>query len=133
MAEGRILKKKISTDERVAQLSSQAALLYVLSIPHLDRDGRIDGHPISVRGKVVPYIATWHPDEWTDQLVDRYMNEWIATVDERGDPEPLVLRYCLRGVWACFFPGFKNQIPASSTTAAPTVPTSAASTVPTAT
>jgi hypothetical protein len=109
VAEGRILKRTISSDERVAQLSSHSALLYTMCIPHLDRDGRIEGHPIILRGKVVPYIAGRHGSEWTDLLVEGYMNEWIATLDERQNIAPLVLRYCVRGMWACWFPGFKNQ------------------------
>ena len=109
MAEGRMLKKTISIDDRVAQLSAHAALLYTWSIPHLDRDGRLDGHPIMVRGKVVPYTAYFRPTEWSDELVETYMNEWIRTTDPDGEVAPLVLRYCVRGIWACWFPGFKNQ------------------------
>lgn len=108
MADGRMLRKKASDDERLAQLaavSTHSLLLYLMSIPHLDVDGRLTGNPISVRGLVVPAIAFQAPHEWTDDLVDQYMTAWTLT-----RPAPLVFRYTVDDVPACFFPGFvKNQ------------------------
>jgi hypothetical protein len=66
MAEGRMLRKKVSRDGRVAQLSAHSALLYLMSIPHLDVDGRMDGSPVAVRGTVVPALASAQPTDWTD-------------------------------------------------------------------
>lgn len=110
MAEGRMLKKKISRDGRVAQLSAHAALLYVLSIPHLDIDGRMDGSPVAVRGTVVPALASAHPDDWTDSRVAAYIAEWTGTRDEdTGLPRPLVLHYCIGGIWTCEFQGFREN------------------------
>lgn len=110
MAEGRMLKKKISRDGRVAQLSTHAALLYVLSIPHLDIDGRMDGAPVAVRGTVVPALASAQPDEWTDARVAAYIAEWTGTRDEdTGRPRPLVLHYCIGGIWTCEFQGFREN------------------------
>lgn len=111
MADGRILKRKISTDGRVGLLSAHSALLYSWSIPHLDREGRMPGAPVAVRGAVVPALAEAHPDEWTDERVASYIAEWTVVTDEDdGLPRPLVLHYCVRGVWVCQFLGFqKNQ------------------------
>jgi hypothetical protein len=106
-----MLKKKVSRDGRVAQLSVHSALLYLMSIPHLDVDGRMDGNPVAVRGTVVPALASAQPTDWTDQHVETYMREWLHTRDEDSDlPRPLVLHYCTAGVWVCHFPGFaENQ------------------------
>ena len=56
MAKGRLLHKKISVDERVADLSIEATVLYMMCIAHLDREGRIYATPEVVKGSVVPYI-----------------------------------------------------------------------------
>lgn len=111
MAEGRMLKRKISSDGRIGQLSVHSALLYTMSIPHLDREGRMAGSPVAVRGAVVPALAEAHPDEWSDRLVASYVVEWTSTTDEvTGLLRPLVLHYCIRGMWVCQFLGFqKNQ------------------------
>lgn len=110
MAEGRMLKKTISRDCRVAQLSTHAALLYLMSITHLDIDGRMDGSPIAVRGTVAPALASAHPTEWTDERVAAYIAEWSGTRDENsGLPRPLVLHYCTGGTWVCHFLGFRQN------------------------
>lgn len=110
MADGRMIRKKASSDDRLAQLSSNACLLYLHALPHLDVEGRMDGLPVAVRGTVVPYRARRHPAEWTDELVERYICEWTLTVDEDGHVRPLVLWYAVKGVWVCAFLGFdKNQ------------------------
>jgi hypothetical protein len=111
MAEGRMLRKKVSRDGRVAQLSAHSALLYLMSIPHLDIDGRMDGSPVAVRGTVVPALASAQPAEWTDERVAACIAEWTRTLDEdTGLPRPLVLHYCTAGAWVCLFPGFaENQ------------------------
>lgn len=110
MAEGRMIRKKASTDDRLAQLSSNACLLYLHALPHLDVEGRMDGLPVAVRGTVVPYRARRHAAEWTDELVEQYICEWTLTVDEDGHVRPLVLWYAVKGMWVCAFLGFeKNQ------------------------
>lgn len=106
-----MLRKKIAHDERVAQLSVHSALLYVLTIPHLDVDGRIEGSPVAVRGIVVPALVEARPDEWTDALVADYIAEWTQTLDETsGVLRPLALGYRANGMRACTFEGFRaNQ------------------------
>lgn len=107
-----MLKKKIARDGRVAQLTPHSALLYIMSIPHLDIDGRMDGNPVAVRGTVVPVLASAHPDQWTDGRVESCMIEWTGTRDEdSGRPRALVAHYLIGGVWVCYFAGFaENQI-----------------------
>lgn len=57
MAEGRMLKKRISKSKKLARLKTdRARLLYLMSIPHLDVEGRIDADPKLIKGRVVPYL-----------------------------------------------------------------------------
>jgi hypothetical protein len=110
MAERRMLARKTSIDDRLAQLSSNSCLLYLMSIPHLDRDGRMDGLPVAVRGTIVPYRARRHPHQWTDELVESYIVEWTRTLDIDGHQRPLVKWGCIGGVWVLEFLGFaQNQ------------------------
>lgn len=104
-----MLSKKTGSDEQIAQLSYLSSLLYVLSIPHLDIEGRMIGAPETVRGVVVPALARARPEDWTDQLVAQYMVEWTATVDDGGNIDPLVLWYAANGISACQFTGFFNH------------------------
>lgn len=61
MAKGRFLSKKISENEAlgdVYEASPLAVLLFTWMIAHLDRDGRHNGNPRVIRGKVVPLLET---------------------------------------------------------------------------
>jgi len=72
MPKGRMLSKKISYDEKIAQLSIPAALLYTWCIPHLDVKGRIYGDPHILKGVVVPY-----KEECTPEAIKGYIQEMI--------------------------------------------------------
>ncbi len=82
MPQGRMLSKKISNDENVAQLSLPATLLYTWMIPHLDQKGRIYGDIWTLKS-IVPYISELTPrrirsciDEFIDKdLVWYYGND----------------------------------------------------------
>ncbi len=105
-----MLKRKASRDQQIAQLSDRSALLYLLSIPHLDVEGRMVGLPASVRGLVVPEFARLRPSDWTDQHVASYIFEWTSTVNLDGAIDPLVLWYAAAGENVLQFTGFaKNQ------------------------
>jgi len=57
MAEGRMLKKRISQSHKFATLKSHnARLLYLMLIPHLDIKGRFEADPKIVKGIVVPLL-----------------------------------------------------------------------------
>lgn len=104
-----MLRRKASADDRLGQLSANACVLFLLAIPWLDIEGRMDGFPAAVRGTVAACRVRHHPDQWTDRHVEDYMGEWTRTVDLDSHPDPLVLWYCVKGVWACEFVGFKKN------------------------
>ena len=55
MPRGRMLNKKISFDEEVAELSLKTALLYTWCIPNLDVEGRILADFNYLKGNIIPY------------------------------------------------------------------------------
>ena len=97
MARGRFVATTIATDERLANLSLDAEYLYLKTIPHLDRDGLIDGRTRYVWATVAPFRS---------ELLDRcgaLIQEWLDV--------GLVVRYEGARTPVLWFCGFaKNQI-----------------------
>lgn len=94
MAEGRFVSKSISTDyELNCIVSLEADYLFGKCIPHLDREGRMTGHPGEVKAKAVPLRA-----EMDVQEVDRCLGELAAA--------GLVLWYEVEGKACLWFKGF---------------------------
>lgn len=57
MAEGRMLKKRISKSHKFAALKTHnARLLYLMIYPHLDVKGRIDADPTLIKGEITPLL-----------------------------------------------------------------------------
>ena len=60
MAEGRMLKKRISKSRKLAELKTDSArMLYFFIYPHLDIKGRFSGDSYIIKGHIVPYIKSW--------------------------------------------------------------------------
>ena len=71
MAEGRMLKKAISTSRRLADLKTDSArMLYTWIIPHLDVEGRFYADPSMIKGSVVPRIKSFTEGKISECLVD---------------------------------------------------------------
>lgn len=71
MADRRMLSATVAEDEELNRLSIEAQLLFLMTIPHLDRDGLITGNPRVLFGRVCPL---------RDELRDRILvltNEWV--------------------------------------------------------
>src|SRR5678815_227178 len=96
MARGRFVSESIAKDARLNSLSIEGQLLYLMAIPHLDRDGLIDGDPDVLWATICPKRRVF-----IDAMAS-FVNEWIAA--------KLVIRYeCDEGsvLWFCGFS--KNQ------------------------
>lgn len=103
-----MLNRTVAHDERLAQLSMAAEYLYLKTIPHLDRDGKILGYPTTILGACVPARAA--REGWSDGHIAGFMLEWTETIDLDGRPAPLVDWYEAHRVAVCLFRGFpKNQ------------------------
>ncbi len=54
MARGRMLNATIAKDKQLNELSIEAEYIYLKTIPHLDRDGLINGDPALLWSDVCP-------------------------------------------------------------------------------
>jgi len=71
MAEGRMLKKVVSESQKLPQLKTDSArLLWTWILPYLDIEGRFFADPNLVKGKVVPRLNTFNPENITEYLND---------------------------------------------------------------
>ncbi len=96
MARGRMINQTIAEDLEFNDMSVEAQLMYLRTIPHLDRDGLINGHPFVLFGKVAPLMV-----ELADKMT-AIIQEWIDS--------GLVISYQAGKVRVLFFKGFtKNQ------------------------
>lgn len=102
MAEGRFLSRSISTNEQLAGVSLEAALLFSWCIPHLDVDGRLAGNPMFLKSNVVPLR-----DEITLKKIPRLLTELARAVDRTG--QPLLIWYEAGRQQVLQFPGFAGQ------------------------
>ena len=96
MARGRLLSTEASVDPELNSLSPLAMLLYVLTLPHLDRDGLIDANPMRLAAVAAPLQPELRDGAGS------MINQWV----EAG----LVLRYDIgRGRACLFFKGFRKH------------------------
>lgn len=96
MARGRMVSTEVAVDLELNSLSLPAYALYLATIPHLDRDGLIDAHPVRLAAVVAPLRM-----ELRDNA-PLLINEWV----ERG----LVIRYDVSSRQSVlFFPGFRRH------------------------
>ena len=86
MADGRMLKKKISLSRRLADLKSDSArMLYTWLIPHLDIEGRFSADPEVVKGQIVPRLKHLTPPKIEELLKDLASQELIVRYTDDGD------------------------------------------------
>lgn len=69
MAEGRMLKKRIAKSRKLAAAKPLSRLLYLMILPHLDIEGRIEGDPLLVRAQCIPYF------NWAIKQVDSFLED----------------------------------------------------------
>jgi hypothetical protein len=97
MAEGRMLKKKVSTSKRLAALNTDSArLLWTWMNPFLDVEGRASADPHVIKGAIFPRIITTTPEMIT---------EWLDDLDRVG----LIARYFVDGDCYLVFRKFKDE------------------------
>ena len=95
MAKGRMLNRTAAVDKELNGCSVEAHLLFLMSIPHLDRDGLIAGEPMQHLGTVLPFRPEFLP------RYDDLIQELIAA--------ELVLRYDTNRGRVLFFTGFSDN------------------------
>jgi len=97
VAEGRMLKKKISLNEAVADLANDTnRLLFTWGITHLDVEGRITGSPRGFKALVVPLL---------DHITLEMILEFFTDAESKG----LIQRYEVDGEWHVQYPKFGHN------------------------
>lgn len=94
MADRRMLSTLVAEDEDLNRLSIEAHLLFLMIIPHLDRDGLITGHPRLLHSRATPLRT---------ELIDR-TGELIEELIRAG----LIIRYDTSRP-TLFFPSFRRH------------------------
>lgn len=85
MPEGRMLKKLISTSQKLANLKTDSArLLYTWLIPHLDIEGRFSADPLILKGYIVPRLKMT-PRKIQEYIEDMIKNKLIIIYKVKGD------------------------------------------------
>lgn len=95
MAQGRMLSRASSEDEALNRCSLEAHLLYVQTLPHLDRDGLVTGRPLLLWRLALPLRV-----DFID-IAGRLIDEWV----QHG----LVVRYAGKDGPVLFFKGFRRH------------------------
>jgi hypothetical protein len=96
MARGRMINQSIALDAEFNAMSVEAQLLYMRTIPHLDRDGLILGNPVALWAKIAPLMPDLMP------RMSMAIREWSNA--------GLVIAYDTKQGTILFFQGFsKNQ------------------------
>ncbi len=96
MARGRMINQKIVEDIDFNEMSIEAQFLFMRTIPFLDRDGLVWGHPGLLASKIVPLLPDFYAK--TGPAIE----EWIKA--------GFVVRYMDGRTPVLFFKGFsKNQ------------------------
>jgi hypothetical protein len=91
-----MLNQSIAEDAEFNEMSLEAQLMFLRTLPFLDRDGLINGNASVLRGRVAPLLDL-------PKSMASIVDEWVNA--------DLVLRYTVGKQTIIFFPSFaKNQI-----------------------
>ena len=97
MADGRMLKKKISLNEALADLANDShRLLFTWGIAHLDVEGRITGSSRGFKALVAPLL-----DHITFEAVQAFFHD--------AESKGLIQRYEVDGEWHVQYPKFAHN------------------------
>jgi len=97
MADGRMLKKKISLNEAMADLANDShRLLFTWGIAHLDVEGRITGSSRRFKAQVAP-------------LLDHITTETVLAFFQDAENLGLIQRYQVDGEWHVQYPKFAHN------------------------
>ncbi len=85
MAEGRMIKKRVSKSKKMASVKMEAArTLYFMMYPHADIGGRVEADPQIVKGEYIIYF-NWSLKKIYDCLVELHRVELIIFYEVNGN------------------------------------------------
>ena len=86
MAEGRMLKKLVSTSRKLAALKTDSArLLWTWILPHVDIKGRFSAEPSVIKGYIVPRLKSMTVAKIEKYLLDMAANDMILLYNVSSD------------------------------------------------
>lgn len=86
MADGRMLKRAISDSKKLSELKTDSArLLWTWILPYLDIEGRYFADPDMIKGKVVPRLKTFTPENISEYLSDMNNIGLITLYESDGE------------------------------------------------
>ena len=98
MARGRFISKSIVDDMEFAKLPTKTALFFLLTVPHLDAEGRIIGHPKQLK-RMVCGLRT--------DISEKYIETALGILHQRK----FVIWYEIEGKKYLYFPAFEEHQP----------------------
>ncbi len=94
MAEGRMLKKLVSTSRKLASLQTDSArLLWTWILPHADIAGRFSAEPDVIKGYIVPRLKKMTPPKIWKYLLDMAECKLIILYKVNGDSYLEVVKF----------------------------------------
>lgn len=88
MARGRIISTQVASDDSLNKLSPDAERLYLRTLPHLDRDGLITGHPMLLWAKVAPLRMELM--DQTNALIQEWVQQGLVVRYPGADGQPVL-------------------------------------------
>ena len=90
MARGRMISQSVALDIEFNKMTLEAQLLFMRAIPHLDRDGLIQGHPVALWAKIAPLL----PDlmEMMEDCIQEWLNAGLVILYD--SPYGPVIYFC---------------------------------------
>lgn len=96
MARGRMLSTQIASDQDLNNLSPEAERLYLRTLPHLDRDGLVTGHPMLLWAKVAPLRMELM--DKCNSLIQEWVQQGLVISYPGADGQPVL-----------YFKGFRRH------------------------
>ncbi|KKL11206.1 hypothetical protein LCGC14_2548150 [marine sediment metagenome] len=98
---GRFISRKIAIDPKVNSLDDSTFLLFLMLIPHLDAEGRMQGDPVMIRGWCCPKRS------WSIEQIEEMLTSLQNT--KREDGLGVIERYTANGTECLWMPGFESE------------------------
>jgi hypothetical protein len=86
IARGRMVRRSISESDKIASLSPEAAVLFMMLIPHFNAHGKMPGGPGVVKDEIVPlipYFSYENLPQYLQEISDKTNVKWFRSGTRR--------------------------------------------------
>jgi len=95
------ISRKIAIDQKLNSLDDSTILLFLMMIPHLDAEGRMQGDSVVIRGFCCP------KRKWTEEQIEIMLNTLQG--QKRDDGLGILERYVANNTHCLWMPGFESE------------------------